>query len=399
MLLGVHNVLQVLLPGVLAAAITTLLTPAVIRLAVKLRAFDVPGGRKHHGSAIPRLGGIAIVAGIAIPVVLSLTMFSDRAARSLSPSEIFGYVIAILIVLCLGIVDDLRGVGPFQKLFFQLAAAALVVALGWRITRIWLPLDGRFEVGALAPFLSILWIVGVTNAINFTDGLDGLAAGIVAIISTSLMIFAVMQSSPQTVVAMSSIAGACLGFLRHNWRPARIYMGDSGSLTLGFLLATISLRSSPSVKASTAVAILVPILALGMPVFDTLLVMWYRLLRGHRTRNFFARLIRPDRSHLHHLLHDNRPGRPEVMPVLYGVTAGCCLMALLVATSRSLKLGIGFLAVEFAAVLLIRRAGLKAEARRLTSNKLSAMDHAAVGTPRGAIAQESQCDQGSGTQH
>ena len=293
-----------------------LLTPAVVRLALRLKAVDLPGGRKRHRGAMPRLGGIAIVASIAICLGPSLLLLKD-GGLAISPMEVLGFTAAAAIIFGVGLTDDIRGLGPLQKLFFQLLAASIVVAIGWEFSALRLPGEGRFALGAVAPVVSVLWIVGVTNAINFIDGLDGLAAGIVAIIASSMLLLAVLQSSPETVIVTACIVGACVGFLRHNWRPAKIYMGDSGSLTLGFVLAAVTLRSS--VKASAAVAILVPILALGLPVIDTLLVMWYRFLRGHRRMNRVARIFHGDRKHLHHLLLETHTERSKVMLTLFGL--------------------------------------------------------------------------------
>src|SRR5262249_27384453 len=154
------------------------------------------------------------------------------------------------------------------------AAAGGVVYAGWSFSQLYVPLSGNVNLGILGGLFTLIWIVGVTNAINLLDGLDGLAGGVTAIIASSLLIFAWIQGQLLTVMLMSAIVGACLGFLRHNWAPAKIFMGDSGSLTLGFLLATMSLYSS--IKGAATVAILVPVLALGLPVIDTLLVMAVR---------------------------------------------------------------------------------------------------------------------------
>ena len=369
--------LRALLPGLVAAGVTILLTPAVAQLAVRLRAIDEPGGRRRHSRSTPRLGGIAILTGILIALVPGLPLLTrGEAFRSVSPSETLWLLVAILIIFAVGLVDDILQLGPFQKLFFQLVAASIVVAMGWQFSNIrvpWIP-DGRFYVGALAPVLSVIWIVGVTNAVNFIDGLDGLASGIVAIISSSLLILAILQHSPEVVIGTSAVAGACLGFLRHNWRPARIYMGDSGSLTLGFILATVSLHSA--VKASATVALLVPILALGLPVLDTLLVMWYRFLKGHATMNRIAGMFHADRTHLHHLLLETHRERSRALWTLYGLAVAFCAMALLVATSRNVWLGVAFLSVEFGAVLLIRKVGFRAEARRLAADRVIHHDDA-----------------------
>jgi len=344
----------------------------VIRLAWRLQAVDVPVGRKKHPKVTPRLGGIAITAGIILSLVPSLIFLGRNSAAAPSPDELLWFLLATLIVFGLGIADDIDPVGPLPKLLFQILAASIVVAIGWQFTAIRLPWEARLSVSALAPVLSVLWIVGVTNAVNFVDGLDGLASGIVAIIGTTLLLFAVFQGNLDTVVAASCIVGACLGFLRHNWKPAKIFMGDSGSLTLGFIVATISLRSG--VKASAAMAILVPLLALGLPIIDTVLVMWYRFLKGHPHMNRIVRVFRGDRKHLHYLLLDTHSDRPVVMLILYGIAAAFCVGALAVAASGSVWLGLGFLAVEVAAVLLIRNAGLNAAAKGLSEDRRKTLE-------------------------
>lgn len=361
---------QILFPGLATALVTMLLTPAVIRLAHRTRALDIPGGRKRHARTTPRLGGIAIVGGIVAVLGPALALFTPGAFQALRTEDFLGFSFAAGLIFCLGLADDLLGLRAAYKLAVQIAAASIMVSMGWQFHTLRLPIEGSFELGVLAPVLSVLWIVGVTNAINFIDGLDGLAAGIVAIIGGSLLVLAVLQESPETVVVTSCIVGACLGFLRHNRCPARIHMGDSGSLMLGFLLATISLRSSPSVKASAALAILVPVLALGLPVLDSLLVMWYRFLRGHRTMDRFARMFHADRAHLHHLLLDHKTERRRVMLILFGMAALFCGMALLVAASNSWWMGVAFLVVEFVAVVLVRRIGLTAEARKLAGRRI-----------------------------
>ncbi len=362
------------MPGLAAAVVTMLLTPLVVRVAWRLRAVDVPKGRKRHAAITPRLGGVAITAGIIFSLIPALLLLGGNSAVGPSADELLWFLLATLIVFALGVVDDIKPIGPIPKLLFQTLAASIIVAIGWQFTTLRLPWEAKLSVAAVGPILSILWIVGVTNAINFIDGLDGLAAGIVAIIASSLLFFAIFQRNPETVIATSCIVGACVGFLRHNWRPAKIFMGDSGSLTLGFILAAISLRTG--VKASAAIAILVPLLALGLPIIDTVMVIWYRFLQGHPKMNRLARVFRGDRKHLHHLLLEAHGHRPAVLLSLYGLVLGFCLMALIVAASGNVRLGLGFLAVEVVAVLLIRQAGLNAIARRLAEERLKRLEPA-----------------------
>lgn len=385
---------QIAVPGLVAGLVTAVVTPLVIRLAYRTRALDPPGGRKHHARSKPRLGGVAIGGGILVSLGLSLALFHPGAFQSFLTKDLLGFTFAALLIFCLGLADDLSGLKAASKLAVQVVAASMVVSLGWQFHIVRLPVEGSLELGVLAPILSVVWIVGVTNAINFLDGLDGLAAGIVAIIAGSLLMLAVLQRSPETIVVTSCVVGACLGFLWHNWSPAKIHMGDSGSLTLGFLLASISLRSSPSVKASAALAILVPVLALGLPVFDTLLVMWYRFLRGHESMDRFARVFRADRAHIHHLLVDGRAERRRVMLILFGMAGLFCVMALLVAASDSWRLGIAFLVVEFGAVALVRRLGMTSTARSFTRRRLEQLSGQSAETPVHDVRLEAPSDSG-----
>jgi UDP-GlcNAc:undecaprenyl-phosphate GlcNAc-1-phosphate transferase len=197
------------------------------------------------------------------------------------------------------------------------------------------------------------------------DGLDGLAGGVAAIIATSLLVFACLQGNVLMVIITAAILGACGGFLRHNWAPARIYMGDSGSLTLGFLLAVASLHAS--IKGAAAVAILAPILALGLPVIDTLLVMAVRFVekpQGSVVRRF-SRMFEADRNHLHHLMSHVAPERKHIVLIIYSVAASFCGMALIVSFSRNSVLGAALIVVEVAVVFLMRRIGARGKAQTI----------------------------------
>jgi UDP-GlcNAc:undecaprenyl-phosphate GlcNAc-1-phosphate transferase len=352
--------------AVVAALTTNLMVPPVGRLAVMVRAMDPPGERKLQTGAIPRLGGLAIAIGLALGGGLAAVLLWGRLGTAVSRNELLALAFGTMLVFLVGIVDDLVGVSAAKKLLFQLVAAWPLVQAGWAFEVLRLPLFGEVHLGLLAWPVSILWIVGVTNAINLIDGLDGLASGVVAIISVSFLVYAVLQGNPGTVILMAAVAGSCLGFLRHNWEPAKVFMGDSGSLTLGFLLAATSVHSS--LKAPAAVAILVPILALGVPVMDTLLVMAVRFLdrpKGALTGRFL-RMFHADRKHLHHLLANFGGARSSIIAAIYGIVLAFCSLALLVAVTGETTLGVVLVVLEFSVILGIRQMGLAMEARRLT---------------------------------
>jgi UDP-GlcNAc:undecaprenyl-phosphate GlcNAc-1-phosphate transferase len=213
--------------------------------------------------------------------------------------------------------------------------------------------------------ITILWIVGVTNAINLLDGLDGLATGVIAIIAGSLAVIAAVRGNFFSAVLLAGIVGACLGFLRHNWSPATIFLGDAGSLTLGFVLATLTVHGS--LKSSAAVAILVPILALGVPVIDTLLVMLLRFIDRSQSGVLgrFSGMFSPDRRHLHHLLQFLGPRRATVVRWIYVLVLISCGGALAVALTKSGSLGLVLVAVELVVIALVRRLGLARRADTL----------------------------------
>jgi UDP-GlcNAc:undecaprenyl-phosphate/decaprenyl-phosphate GlcNAc-1-phosphate transferase len=360
-----HILLYAVGAAVVAGLATNLMVAPVTRLAVALRALDHPGERKIQSTAVPRLGGVAIVMGLVLGAGGAAVSLWGRIGTAIGRDELLALAFGIGVVFLVGVIDDLVGVSASRKLFFQFVAAWPLVHLGWSFEVLRLPLIGQIDLGVFAAPVSLLWIVGVTNAINLLDGLDGLAGGVVTIISVSFLGLAIMQGNAGTVLLMAALAGACCGFLRHNWEPARIFMGDSGALTLGFLLATISVHNS--LKARAAVAILVPILALGVPVMDTLMVMAVRFLDRPKSApaDRFLRMFHADRKHLHHLLAHFGGKRSRIVAAIYAVVLSFCVLALVVAVTGQTALGMGLVALEFLVILAMRRMGLTMEARRL----------------------------------
>src|SRR2546428_6670007 len=336
---------------------TTESFPIVVRISKVIRAMDLPGGRRSQKDAIPRLGGIAIAAGIAAGGILPNLLLWRHWGEKVTPLDMAALLGGTTLVFLVGVADDALGLSPIKRLAVQVVAASVVVYAGWGFSNLYIPFWGNVQLGMIGGLITVVWIVGVTNAVNLLDGLDGLAGGVAAIIATSLLVFACIQANILMVIVTFAVAAACLGFLRHNWAPARIYMGDSGSLTLGFLLAVMSLHAS--IKGAATVAILVPILALGLPVIDTLLVMAVRFVEKPQSSfvQRFARMFQADRNHLHHLLANIAPGRKQIVLIIYFVAACFCAMALIVAARRSGQLRIAPCIVQIAVVLFLRSLG------------------------------------------
>jgi UDP-GlcNAc:undecaprenyl-phosphate GlcNAc-1-phosphate transferase len=379
------DVLRVLLDAaiatVIAALITGLLVPMVARVARSRRVLDIPGGRRDHTQPTPRLGGLAILCGVGIGASAVAVMAWPRLMLHPSRVDLAALLVATVIVALTGLVEDVVGLRVGTKLLAQIVAASILVWAGWSFSVLGVPGGTAIRLGVLGPVITVLWLVGVTNAINLLDGLDGLASGIVAIIAASMLVYAYLQRNPGSVILMAAVTGACLGFLPQNWAPAKVFMGDSGSFTLGFLLAAICVHSS--IKASATVAILVPILALGLPVMDTLLVMAGRFVgrpHGGFAERFLA-MFDADKRHVHHEMQRWAKSRKQVVTTLYLVTLAFCLLALVVAYTKNNLVGAVLLAVELAVIVLIRSLRLPRAARNLAQ----ARDHPSPTPPHADV--------------
>jgi UDP-GlcNAc:undecaprenyl-phosphate GlcNAc-1-phosphate transferase len=356
-------VLSALFAAAIAGLITHLLVPVTVRMATALQALDRPDERRRHHGIVPRMGGMAIAGGLALGAGGVAVMQWGPWVEQIGRSELVALAVGIVMIFLTGFVDDLLGVSSLQKLFIEIAAALLLVWVGWTFTAISFPGGHSVEIGPFGQVVAVIWIVGVTNAINLLDGLDGLASGVVAIIAASFLVFAVIQGNMLSTILMGATCGASLGFLRHNWSPAKIYLGDSGSLTLGFVLAVTSVHSS--LKAPAVVAILVPVLALGVPVTDTLLVMLVRFLERPKGRiaERFVRMFVADRNHLHYVLESLAAHRQRIVGWIYALVLLFCALAVVVAITRNATIGVVVLIVEVLVVVVVRQAGLRARAR------------------------------------
>jgi UDP-GlcNAc:undecaprenyl-phosphate GlcNAc-1-phosphate transferase len=277
---------EVLYAAAIAFVIVVLLTPAVGGLARLLGAVDAPDARRLNRSPIPRLGGLAIFLGILVPALAFLDLSSESR----------GLLLGASVAIVVGAVDDFRGLTPPVKLGGQFVAAAMPVLAGVWIDRFTFPFLGVVELPEWAGVpLSMLFIVAVMNMVNFLDGLDGLAAGVCAIAGTTYAVLALSLGKVDAAILSAIVAGACVGFLRHNFFPARIFMGDSGALCLGFLLASVSIQGL--LKTASTVVLVLPLLVLAVPILDTSFVVARRLKHG-------LPVYAADRSHLHHRFVD-----------------------------------------------------------------------------------------------
>jgi UDP-GlcNAc:undecaprenyl-phosphate/decaprenyl-phosphate GlcNAc-1-phosphate transferase len=296
-----ENHLDVLWGFLVGLGVVLVLTPAVGRFARVLGVVDEPLERRRvHLAAVPRLGGLALFLGLFVPALAFLEL--DAAYR--------GILLGAAIATTVGLVDDFRGMPWWGKLAGQFAAAAVPIYYGVDVDRFTFPVLGIHNdvPGWLAAALAFVWIVAIMNMVNFLDGLDGLAAGICGISGVTFAIIALSLGRPEAAVLSAIVAGICFGFLRHNFYPARIFMGDSGALLLGFVLATVSIQGL--LKTAATAALVFPLVALAIPIFDTSFVVARRLKHGEK-------LYLPDQAHLHHRFLRRGFSQPRAVVYLY----------------------------------------------------------------------------------
>jgi UDP-GlcNAc:undecaprenyl-phosphate/decaprenyl-phosphate GlcNAc-1-phosphate transferase len=331
---------------------SVLLTPLARRVALSWGAVGNPGGRNVHSRGIPRLGGVALAIGWSLSVLAMLQIEGAFVQATLSHQglQLIGIITGGLALCVIGAVDDVRGLRAAHKLAAQVVVAVLAYACGFRIDAISLPIAGTLSMGVFALPVTVIWIVGITNAMNLIDGLDGLAAGVAFFGALTSFVIAHVSGSPFVALLSAGLMGVLAGFLFFNFNPARIFMGDSGSYFLGYVLATLSLSGALQQKASTAVSLLVPMIALGLPIFDTFFTMLRRFLER---RSIFS----PDRGHIHHRLLDLGLTHRRAVIVLYGVCVVFTAAAIAVSLGRMWQTGLALLSASVVLVALVRFVG------------------------------------------
>ena len=312
-----------------ALVISFALTPVVKSFAYKIGAIDVPkDNRRMHKTPIPRVGGLAIFLGFIVSVLIFGRIDSDIRA----------ILLGSVVIVLLGIVDDVVALKPSTKFLGQIIAALIPIMANVRISLLTNPFNGDsfIRLGWLSVPITLLWIVGMTNAVNFIDGLDGLACGVSSIASLTVFTIALMVSEPYVAIIMAALSGACFGFLPYNLNPAQIFMGDTGSMFLGYVLATMSITGL--FKLYAIISFIVPFMILGLPIFDTGFAIVRRLLKGQSP-------LKADRGHIHHRLVDMGFDQKQSVAILYAVSVVLGLAAVIFTTSGEMKIAIFTVAV------------------------------------------------------
>jgi len=288
--------MKIVLLFIVSFLFSFIFTPLIRQICLKCGLLDMPSRRKVHQRALPRLGGIAIILSFVITILLFL--FLDQNFKNIFYSRLIGLLLGISVISIFGILDDIYGIKPLVKLAGQIFASLVLFSFGFRVGLLTNPFNGQEMT---LPFfislvLTVSWIIGMINAINLIDGIDGLASGVVFISGFCLILVGLYLKTPLTVIILTILCGSSLGFLYYNFPPAKIFLGDTGSMFLGFILAASGLIGF-QYKVATVVALIIPICALAIPIYDTVLAIWRRILK--KGSIFIA-----DKKHLHHRLLD-----------------------------------------------------------------------------------------------
>ena len=379
---------------VIATMASLVITPVVRRLCERYRLLDVPtDSRRLHTKATPRLGGVAIY--LSCLAALSMLPFVDNLLTQNLKTQWLEIVVTLIpatLVLILGIIDDLRGTNATVKFTVLGLIATLFYFLGGHIDALSIPFVGTIELPPLVSFvITILWLVGIANAFNLIDGMDGLASGAALFSSLVILSVSISQGRPLMTVVALVLSGALAGFLRYNFNPASIFLGDSGALFVGFTLAALSVLNAQ--KATTTVAIVIPILAFGFPVVDTAMTMGRRLISRHP-------IFQGDNEHIHHMLLARGWSQRRVVLALYGVCTVFGLVAMIFTTTGSKTTGLIMFVVSVAVLIAVGhlryheidelRAGVK---RTVSDRRLRVANNVRIRRAAVALSNASEIDQ------
>ena len=328
------------------------ITPYTIRLAKKVGAVDYPNDRRINKKPMPRLGGLAVIAGFMVSAIyLIITMSIEKKVNFAEEGlnrKLIGCLLGAIILGITCYIDDVKDIKPLVKLAGQVIAAIVVVSSGVLIDNFTIPFkENNVMLNEVFSFvLTVGWIVGITNAINLIDGLDGLSSGITLISCISLLIIFALNESPLiAIILITALAGAIVGFLPYNFNPAKTFIGDVGSNFMGFAIAVISILGVA--KTYTAIVIIAPIIVLALPIFDTLWAIVRRIVKTKSIKGVF----KADKGHLHHRLMAKGYTQKQAVLILYGITATLGMVAIILLDSGIWKaLSFALLVVVFVAL-------------------------------------------------
>ena len=337
----------------LAFIVSFMATPYSIKIAEKIGAIDIPkDDRRMRKKSIPKLGGIAVITGFAISLIYLVSVMNIEGSINLFDEnqyfrKLIGLGLGTIIITITGIIDDTKTLKPLQKLFGQVLAAIVAVAFGIRISDTDIPFINNITLShEISLVVTVIWIVGITNAINLIDGLDGLSSGIALISCISLLIIFALNYSPMIAILMiTSLIGALVGFLPFNFSPAKTFIGDTGSNFLGYILSIVSILGAA--KTYTAVVIALPMLVLGLPIFDVVWAIIRRIIKGKSIKAIFM----ADKGHLHHRLIARGFSQKQAVLVMYAMSAALGLFAIILLDSGIWK-ALSFLLMVIAALFL-----------------------------------------------
>ena len=358
-----------------AMLVSFLLSPVVKSFAYKIGAIDVPkDARRMHKKPTPRLGGLAIFLGFILSVLLFVRPID---------TQLRGILLGSVIIVVLGVVDDSAPLRASFKFLVQIAAALVAVYHGVVVEILSNPNvfsdEPYWYLGWASVPITVLWIVGITNSVNLIDGLDGLANGVSTISAGTMLVIALLVSEGQTALIMAALVGACVGFMPYNRNPAQMFMGDTGSTFLGYILATVSIQGL--FKYYAIISFAVPFLILGLPMFDTLFAIVRRLVHGQNPMS-------PDRGHIHHRLIDMGLNQKQAVAALYVVSSILGLSAVVLTTGGAMRAMLFFFAVAVVAVLAARVVFPREIAETKHEKEEAAAPDAAADADRDADRQE-----------
>ena len=344
---------RLLIGFIMAFFVSLAITPLIRKLAFRIGAIDKPDARKVHSRIMPRLGGVAIYLAFTVVVVLMEPL----------SQKLVGLLIGGTIITIVGLVDDIRNVSPRVKLLGQIVAAGVLVAFGAKVNFITNPFGPLIYLYAFGIPLTIFWVVGVTNAVNLVDGLDGLAGGLSSIAAMTIAIISWHEGQTAAVLPAVVLCAGIAGFLKYNFYPAKIFMGDSGSLFLGYMLAGLSIIGLT--KGAAVISVFVPVLIFGIPIFDTLFAILRRYINNKP-------IFEADKEHLHHRLLALGLSHRQTVFIIYGVSCflgASAVFLTFLTTAQAFAVFVGITLIVFVAANSVGVLSTKA-AERLRSNAI-----------------------------